>query len=114
MQYRPTSPELLVQHADLLHDGPAEEVSHQRGHLIDFFLKCEVSRIQEVYFSLWQLFGEGSSSFDGKYAVILAPSHECRRLMGSEVLLPLCIHVKVSLRVVEIESWMSLLPGRSW
>ena len=72
----------------LVERQPLEEVTNQRCDLVSRFVQCEMSRFQDVDFSLRHIAGISRRAGDGEGGVVFSPNHQGRRLHLAKPLLP--------------------------
>ena len=67
---------------------PFEEVADKRCDLIGRFVQCEMSRTQNVDFSLKDIVGISRRAGDGEGQVVFSPNYQGRRLHLAKPVLP--------------------------
>ncbi len=78
---------------------------HQRPNPIHFFFQREMARVEKMELCTGNIFFKEFSSLHRKDSIVFAPSDQRRGLLFMEILLPIGIDI-------QIESWISLFPGR--
>src|SRR3954462_4608610 len=78
-----------------------EKLTHQRPNPIHFFFQREMARVKKMELGVGKLSFIELSALDRKDSIVFAPSDQRRRLLFTEILLPIGIGIQIPFCVVE-------------